>query len=55
MVCVPVFQILTAGIAFIKEVFAVPSVDEIGKAMLVCPEVPRTTLLERISESNGAL
>ena len=38
--------IVTVGIDLAKNVFAVPGVDETGKAALVRPDVPRAKLLE---------
>jgi transposase len=44
-----IITIVTVGIDLAKNVFAVHSVDETGKAVLVRPEVPRAKLMELIA------
>jgi len=41
--------IVTVGIDLAKNVFPVHGVDELGKPVLVRPEVPRSKLLELIA------
>jgi transposase len=44
-----IITIVTVGIDLAKNVFAVHSVDETGKAVLVRPEMPRAKLMELIA------
>ncbi len=48
-------SIITVGIDLAKNVFAVHGVDEIGKAVLVKPKVPRDQLLMLIAQLPACL
>jgi hypothetical protein len=50
-----VMAIVTVGIDLAKNVFAVHGVDELGKPVLVRPEVPRAKLLELFANLSPCL